>query len=802
MGALLLGFLLVVIVFFDVLFLKASLQPSNLAQHLGRPADYQTISLLPAHHEKTRVAHGFSDLGATAWQSEPTRHFVARALRSGDSIFWNPYSAAGSLGPETLVDIKSSPHTLLGGLVFNASAASFDLGLLLIFALSCSAMLLIGRQYLGMSYNASIMLSIGFLLGGYATPNFNSQNGQSYFLAPLAMLALFHFYHRPSAKSWVLSLFAQALLLLVTLLPVSIIVMVTIHVIALGWALGQQPDSRLAVLKLATLQFFSPLLALLLIAPIWFPILSYLLDGTLFESYSARTMNFYDWDNLLNLFTPRHYWENYNGIRPMQQLKEADVKAGIAVLPHLGIGAIFAVFSTILAKQKRTLAIFCLLLVLLAYSRCFGYPPFAWMEDFPGVGIFGRQYWGAMTSLAFAMLLGLSFHRLENERPHLAGLAAAILMFCMAFWGLYEKLGWPSEQPWQGYLTITLSLVVINLLVILGLIFKPGTWPRKPFTALLAVLVTAELFYYVNHLRPERYDVKEHPPEFVQFLQDNLQGQRVFSIGDRNVLTPEFGAMYGLRQISTKNSSLLPWYRDFYLSAFGSDWPNFLQLGYRSWAKNKTLVPPDGEELLNTNALDMLEVKYVVLPSRAEHYKNFLSSKGYQLVWKNRATLVYENPQPLPGARLLRKFREDEKAPVSLREETEQTVTSTDPELLALANNLGNDSSGDSIEKVEFLNNRVSYQITAASPAVLVTSEVWHPDWKATINGKPANVYRVNGAFRGVWVPGGNHMVSFSYRPRLLTAGIITSCLFLLFCLGLVIWETRRGFGYNSQHNS
>ena len=44
---------------------------------------------------------------------------MARSIWTGQSIYWNPYSGTGSLGPETLVDIKTSPLSiavaLMGG---------------------------------------------------------------------------------------------------------------------------------------------------------------------------------------------------------------------------------------------------------------------------------------------------------------------------------------------------------------------------------------------------------------------------------------------------------------------------------------------------------------------------------------------------------------------------------------------------------------------------------------------------------------------------------------------------------------
>ena len=41
----------------------------------------------------------------------------------------------------------------------------------------------------------------------------------------------------------------------------------------------------------------------------------------------------------------------------------------------------------------------------------------------------------------------------------------------------------------------------------------------------------------------------------------------------------------------------------------------------------------------------------------------------------------------------------------------------------------------------------------------------WHPDWKATVDGKPVPLLRANHLFAGVAVPAGEHVVELHYQP-------------------------------------
>jgi Bacterial membrane protein YfhO len=60
---------------------------------------------------------------------------------------------------------------------------------------------------------------------------------------------------------------------------------------------------------------------------------------------------------------------------------------------------------------------------------------------------------------------------------------------------------------------------------------------------------------------------------------------------------------------------------------------------------------------------------------------------------------------------------------------------------------------------------QLEVRVDAARPALLVVTDAWHPGWSATVDGRPAELRRVDGAFRGVAVPAGAHRVVMRYRP-------------------------------------
>jgi hypothetical protein len=59
----------------------------------------------------------------------------------------------------------------------------------------------------------------------------------------------------------------------------------------------------------------------------------------------------------------------------------------------------------------------------------------------------------------------------------------------------------------------------------------------------------------------------------------------------------------------------------------------------------------------------------------------------------------------------------------------------------------------------------------------LVTSEAQYPGWHAMIDGAEAPIVMTNGAFRGLLVPSGSHIVQFRFVPVIVDLGAITSAL-------------------------
>src|SRR5207247_7765577 len=109
----------------------------------------------------------YNDIGGAIWQSEPMMEFMRRTVAAHDSPYWSPYSAAGSLGPETLVDLKFSLFTFVYA-ILGGGPAIYNALLLAFFWLATYFVLRVAREKFRLTVYGSAAAGIMYLLNGYS----------------------------------------------------------------------------------------------------------------------------------------------------------------------------------------------------------------------------------------------------------------------------------------------------------------------------------------------------------------------------------------------------------------------------------------------------------------------------------------------------------------------------------------------------------------------------------------------------------------------------------------------------------
>jgi hypothetical protein len=86
---------------------------------------------------------------------------------------------------------------------------------------------------------------------------------------------------------------------------------------------------------------------------------------------------------------------------------------------------------------------------------------------------------------------------------------------------------------------------------------------------------------------------------------------------------------------------------------------------------------------------------------------------------------------------------------------------------------------------------RVRVSVRTGADGLLVLADPWYPQWRVRVDGRPAELLRVDHAFRGVRVPAGSHEVVFTYEDRAMQLGVGLTLATVLALAGAWAWRRR-----------
>ena len=97
----------------------------------------------------------------------------------------------------------------------------------------------------------------------------------------------------------------------------------------------------------------------------------------------------------------------------------------------------------------------------------------------------------------------------------------------------------------------------------------------------------------------------------------------------------------------------------------------------------------------------------------------------------------------------------------------------------------------DTVAVTKYAGEKLSIKAEMACQGMVVLSDTFFPGWKATLDGKPVQIYEVNLAMRGVVTPPGTHEIVMRYRPTSVYLGALFTVIGWLGALALVIFGPK-----------
>lgn len=189
---------------------------------------------------------------------------------------------------------------------------------------------------------------------------------------------------------------------------------------------------------------------------------------------------------------------------------------------------------------------------------------------------------------------------------------------------------------------------------------------------------------------------------------------------------------------------------------------------------------------INTGVLNMLNARYVVMQGQ------------------NGQPLVQRNPEALGNAWFVDAYQlvEDPNAEILALNDLNPADTAIIDKRFAemvQGKNLERDSNSVIVMEHQkpYNPDYVVYKTKTSKDQLAVFSEVYYaPDWRAYIDGKPAEYFRVNYILRAMVIPAGEHKIEFKNEAplfhRLDKISLIVSLLFVLVVAGSLVLYYRK----------
>lgn len=189
---------------------------------------------------------------------------------------------------------------------------------------------------------------------------------------------------------------------------------------------------------------------------------------------------------------------------------------------------------------------------------------------------------------------------------------------------------------------------------------------------------------------------------------------------------------------------------------------------------------------INTQVLNMLNARYVVVPGQDGQAQVQRNPGALGNAWFVNAYTLVDNP----NAEIL-----------ALNELNPADTAIIDKRFAAMVQgkNLERDSS--SIITMEhqkpYNPDYVVYKTKTPKEQLAVFSEVYYaPDWRAYIDGKPADYFRVNYILRAMVVPAGEHTIEFKCEApklyKLIKVNLLSGILFVVLVAGSLVLYYRK----------
>jgi len=164
---------------------------------------------------------------------------------------------------------------------------------------------------------------------------------------------------------------------------------------------------------------------------------------------------------------------------------------------------------------------------------------------------------------------------------------------------------------------------------------------------------------------------------------------------------------------------------------------------------------------------DLFGVRFIATGVPVERVDSSLKPGDLKFIAHTKDAYVYENPHALPRVMLLTDWRladfgELMRTGWPAVDPRETVLLKKPPPGFSRSAAVG---MGGSARLLHYANTKVDVDVDAPGGGILLLTDIWHPWWRADIDGADTAILKADVIFRAVVVPRGHHVVHFVFEP-------------------------------------
>ena len=699
-------------------------------------------------------------------QIYPWKMLTIETWKNGQIPLWNPYSFSGTAHAANYQSAVFSPFNILFFLLPFIHAWSMTVLLQPVLAGLFMFMFL---KSLGCRNSSSLIGSIGFMFSGFLVCWMAYGTiGYALLFLPLILVGIKKTYASKSLFGYMLIPLGIALSFLSGHFQISF------YVLGLSVAYALYEGIQTKAKKKIVLVLILVVLGLFVAAPQLLLTLEAFAKST--RGLEREIREVIPWNYLITFFSPDFYG---NPVTRNDWFGHyAEWTGFVGVVPF-----ILAIFAACFSSKKEKLFFICVFVVSILLSYAGPVSSLLYVLKIPVLSTSAASRIISLAGFSLAVLAAFGmdevWERLKSQKIKSFVLfgVSTVLLFSFIWIILIIGKTLPVEKVLVAKRNFVLPSLLAFAVVVSVCITTLKNIPKALTRVILIFIIAIAIFDgYRFSSKWMPFDEQEYvypQSKVLTFLRSTIGINRVFGgIGG------EVGTTYAI--------PLIEGYDALYQGRYG-EYINASSNGIISPA-GRSVVPFDKHGLFAKETLQILGVRYIL--HRISDGRNIWAfpfweypAEDMKSIYRDEHYEVFENVKAYPRAFLASSFLVAANPTDEIDLLFDKNVDRRETIILEKEPQVKPSSGEGQAEILIYSPMHIRIRTDSSIPKLLFLSDTYDPGWKASVDGKTAEVLRADYDFRAVALPSGTHIVEFRYQPVLFRVGIFIAAAAIILLL-------------------